>query len=394
MSTQLATDAQPSLPLDTTASEPVETPDNNIDTEPVEAAPETPEIPVETPVEGAEGNEPPAPVEEPPAAPDPLNALLEERGGVEGILPAVETYEALLQAQTPNDIFAAIEQVHPNATPVIGWSFIDQNLEDVVADQKVREAFVASDPDYQRYLQLKESGQLDEIQTEEEQLDPNNPKDREILEYRAKERERQQQEAIQQQQAQQQAVAAYNNNVAQYTKANVIDWLHSELTSQINWGDENKDLLEDIEAAVVHRFDNNPKAVSALKRAQETNYYAERYAAIAKQPGATAEQKQQAVVAKQKAENDTKIVRNYLGALLKPRIEANNKRIQTLHQATKAARAAQEKNPLLTPAASVNAPGTTGKLPGVTAPTNPNDLLKALMDKARAEGRLQGYDGY
>ncbi|MEW6734527.1 MAG: hypothetical protein AB1489_24595 [Acidobacteriota bacterium] len=313
-----------------------------------------------------------AELQEQAKASEPIQALFEQYGGSEGLQPALALYDSISDPNAnPGTIREQLAASNPELFPYLVWDIVDHYKDSIVSDQVIREAVLRSDPGYQQYLDLKASGALDNLELEN-QLDPNNPIHRELLERRQRDAEYAKQEA-ERKRVQQQAKLEAQGKSYQTSAQKQIDWLKGK-TTELNWGEENKDLMEDIVNLTIIKFDRDERAQAALKRYQYYNFVGDA----------------------EKAREAERIVQNYLARHFKATTQPYNNRIQQWHQGRVSTRQKQENNRLLTPNGTTSAAGAANsKLPttGINS-KDPNQLLKAYMDSARANGALKDYSGY
>ncbi len=295
----------------------------------------------------------------------PLRDVYDRYGGIEGIQPAIELFDALtgdqLNAQKAMEVISTFA---PDAYPQLAWGIIDAHLDTITTDPQIRQAVLSRDADYQEYLQWRANGGTTE--QFQEQLDPNNPLHAELIQAR-KDREEMR---VAQQQFQQAQQLAKHKEVAGKVEAydnQQLDWLKTEV-AKFNWGDEHKDLMQDVIEIARTKFDQDPQAMAALQRARRAHVTGNAQAIT----------------------SATKVVRNHLARHLKAVTERFNKVIKTNHVAKQTTFNQQQQNRHLLPGGSNGMNGASG-----ATPQDPYERAQARLDAARAKGLIPGgYNGY
>jgi len=300
----------------------------------------------------------------------PYKELNDQYGGYEAIQPAIDLYGMLTGGEfNAPQALELMSVLNPEAVRAIGWQLIDNEQQAIINDPKIRDAVLASDENYQRFLKWQETGEL----PTDENIDPALKKvQEELAQFKKQEADKQAAQAKADEEAKvkrtQEAVQAYDN--AQ------LKWVDEQIAA-LKWGEEYKDDLEEVKDLALGRFNNDEKARQALDHARILSLRSK------------ANPKDTRL--KQLFEAANKRVKHIFTQKLKPIVERRNKHIQGTHAATQAQRAKQAAKPVL---------GNNG------ANISPKDALSGLsnadmytraqarLDKARAQGTVQGYDGY
>lgn len=298
----------------------------------------------------------------------PYQELNERVGSYEGIAPAVELFDMFTGGEF-NAVQALdlMKVLNPEAVQHLGWQIVDTDRQSIVSDSQIRDAVFASDENYQRFLQWQQTGEL----PDEQNIDPNLKKVQdELAEFKRKEVEKEQVAAKAAEEAKtkatQERVSTYDNERLKFVDNQI---------SQLNWGDEHKELAGAVKQAALASFNSDAQARSALDYARRLSLQS------ASNPK---DQKVKALL-----NSATKRVENIFANKLKAVTTPINKGIQGNHSATQAARAKQQSKPVLG-----NNGGTITATDVLSGLADPYEKAKARLDAARAAGTVTGYAGY
>lgn len=317
------------------------------------------------------------PAVEPELTPEQLKAeyealkgykqLNERFGAVEGIQPAIELMDSLTTDPKAENILDLLKVINPDVIPQIGWYMVDNSINDLVNYAPVRDAVLKSDPDYQKFLKWQETGELPD---QEQAIDPATKelKDKLALFEKEKAAEKAQAEKLQ-------AETIKKNTETEVTNYDNsrLSWLDKQIAA-FNWGDENKDLTEKAKVVTQATFNADPKAVAALHHARRLHLQAKSNPKDTKIAGLL--------------NSANKVVEHHLARHLKAFVEPINRLVGKQTSQRAATRQKQQGRPVIP-----NAGTQPAVLSGLSNIKDPYERALALADRARAEGRLSGYDG-
>lgn len=303
----------------------------------------------------------------------PLQEVGEKNGGLEGLQPAIDLTEALINPQPNFDtVLDTMALINPEIVSPFLWHVVDKNLGLIAQDQQVRQAILGNDPEYQQFLRYKEQG-YDFSAQQEEEVDPETAKLRQELDALKQQQESAKQEALKQQQEAQRA--AYQQVEQQYNEKNVFGYLNEQL-GKLNFGEENKAIAPLLGHMVCTAFDNDPNARVAYQRA----------ANLARVVGNNEQHPQKAQL-----EAATKAMQNHLARHFKAVTEPLNRLVQKAHGKTVSTIENQVDR---SRHIGSSTPDARTVLSGLSNANDPYVKAQALLDRARTEGRVQGYGGY